>query len=115
MSGCSPDFCSMRDGWSPVINHLVLNAAAFGSLAAVGKRSGPQPCSLLSQAQAAVGTRAVKMQNAGEERERLEMGRLEAVWEMQEESGNKKSGMCWSAAASERTVAKNWILPKFKG
>lgn len=56
------------------------------------------------------------MQNAGEERERLEMGRLEAAWEMQEESGNKKSGMCWSAAASERTtVAKNWILPKFKG
>lgn len=32
---------------------------------------------------------------------------------MQEESGNMKSGMCLSAAASERTtVAKNWILPK---
>lgn len=105
----------MRDGWSPVINHLVPDAAVFGSLAAVGKRSGPQPCSLLSQAQAAVGTRAVKMRNAGEERERLEMGRLQAAWEMQEESGNKKSGMCWSAAASERTVAKDWILPKFKG
>lgn len=56
------------------------------------------------------------MRNAGEERERLEMGRLEAAWEMQEESGNKKSGMCLSAAASERTtVAKDWILPKFKG
>lgn len=42
------------------------------------------------------------------------MGRLEAVWEMQEQSGNMKSGM--SAAASGRTiVAKNWILPKFKG
>lgn len=51
-----------------------------------------------------------------EERERLKMGRLQAVWEMQEESGNMKSGMCSSAAASERAIiAKNWILPKFKG
>lgn len=53
------------------------------------------------------------MWNAGEERERLEMGRLEAVWEMQEESGNMKSEMCSSAAASERTAAaKNCIPPK---
>lgn len=53
------------------------------------------------------------MWNVGEERERLEMGRLEAAWEMQEQSGNMKSGMCSTAAPSERTtVAKNWILPK---
>lgn len=54
------------------------------------------------------------MWSAGEERDRLE-----AVWEIQEESGNMKSGMCSSAAASGRTTstvpAKNWILPKLKG
>lgn len=41
------------------------------------------------------------------------LGGWRQAWEMQEESGNMKSGMCLSAAASERTtVAKNWILPK---
>lgn len=76
----------MRGGWSPVIKRLVLNAAVSVSLAAVGERSGPQPCSLSSQS--CCENRAVKMWNAGEERERLEIGRLEAsmgdaggIWE----------------------------------
>lgn len=43
------------------------------------------------------------------------MGRMEAAWELQKGSGNVKPGMCSSAAASERTVAESWILPKFKG
>lgn len=44
------------------------------------------------------------------------MGRMEAAQELREYSGNMKPGTCSSAAASERTtVAKSWILPKFKG
>lgn len=44
------------------------------------------------------------------------MARMEAAWELQEDSGNKKPGLCSSAAASEgTTVAESWILPKFKG
>lgn len=46
--------------------------------------------------------------------ERLEMGKMEAVWELQENSGNMKAGMCSSAVASKRTVAASWILPKLK-
>lgn len=58
----------------------------------------------------------MKMWKAEKERERLEMGRMEAVWELQEDSGNMEPGMCSSAAASERTApAGRWILPKFKG
>lgn len=71
---------------------------------------------MLSHTSAALGTRAVKMWKAEKERERLEMGRTEAVWELQEGFGNMKPGMCSSAAASERTTpARSWILPKFKG
>lgn len=33
------------------------------------------------------------MYKAGKERERLELGRMEAAWELQEDSGNMKPGM----------------------
>lgn len=39
---------------------------------------------------------------------------MEAARELQD-LGNMKLGMYWPAAACERTVAKSWILPKFKG
>lgn len=42
------------------------------------------------------------MEKAGEERERLELGRMEAARELQEDSGNMKPRMCSSAAANKR-------------